>query len=390
MKAIPWRAVAAGCIIVAGFCFVTILYSINLTNENAASRDYIGYWAAGQQMVLGASPYDAVAVLRMEKAVGLGNQQIRITPSPPLALSLLLPLGFLSAKAGLVFWLMAQIAALSSAIGILWLLQGSPPTRIHLFGYFFAPAAACIMAGQMGIFFLLGIVLFLYLRESWPVLAGAALLPCALKPHLFLPIAIVFVMWVVIRKAPRLLLGFFVALIVSYAAVLHFDPHAWSQYMEMMRTTGVESRFAPTLSANLRLYVAPQAVWLQYLPTFLACGWAAWYFFSRRDRWSWIEHGMLVLLISLLCAPYAWITDESVLLPAVLIGLYRAIELKRSVLPIVIFAAAALIELLSNVPIIAWYYMWTVPAWLGWFVYATRLSGTFVNDRLSGAGLTTK
>src|ERR1700691_1489258 len=121
MKTIPWRAVAAGCIIVAVFCFVTILYSISLTNENAASRDYIGYWAAGQQLAFGASPYDAVAVLRMEKAVGLGDQQIKITPSPPVARSLVLPLGVLSAKAGLVFWLMAQIAALSAAIGILWL-----------------------------------------------------------------------------------------------------------------------------------------------------------------------------------------------------------------------------------------------------------------------------
>jgi uncharacterized membrane protein YfhO len=84
-----------------------------------------------------------------------------------------------------------------------------------------------------------------------------------------------------------------------------------------------------------------------------------------------MEHGLLVLLVSVMCAPYAWLTDEAVLLPAVLVGVYRAIEARRSLLPIAIFAAAALIELYANVRITSWYYTWTTPAWLGWYLYAT-------------------
>jgi hypothetical protein len=79
-----------------------------------------------------------------------------------------------------------------------------------------------------------------------------------------------------------------------------------------------------------------------------------------------------VMLVSVLCAPYAWFTDESVLLPAVLAGMYRAMESRRSLVPIVVFAIAALVELYADVRITAWYYMWTAPAWLAWFVYATR------------------
>ena len=88
MKNGHWRPFGAVGIIASGLCLLTAIFSLGLTEQNAASRDFIGYWAAGQQIVHGASPYDAGNVLRMEKAVGLGNLQIKITPSPPIGLAL--------------------------------------------------------------------------------------------------------------------------------------------------------------------------------------------------------------------------------------------------------------------------------------------------------------
>ena len=106
------------------------------------------------------------------------------------------------------------------------------------------------MAGQLGVFFLLGVTLFLLLLESRPLLAGAALLPCSLKPHLFLPVVVVLILWSVWRRAPRVLLGFVGAVLVSNVVVWCFDPHIWSQYREMMATTGLHDRFAPTLAGS--------------------------------------------------------------------------------------------------------------------------------------------
>jgi hypothetical protein len=131
-----WRPFAAVGIIASGLCLLTAIFSLGLTEQNAASRDFIGYWAAGQQIVHGANPYDAGETLRLEKAVGLGNLQIKITPSPPIGLALVIPLGFLDAKNGLVVWLMAELGCLSSALGILWLTQGKPATR-RATGYLF-------------------------------------------------------------------------------------------------------------------------------------------------------------------------------------------------------------------------------------------------------------
>ena len=371
MKNGHWRPLAAVGIIASGLCLLTAIFSLGLTEQNAASRDFIGYWAAGQQIAHGANPYDVGHVLRMEKAVGLGNLQIKITPSPPIGLALVIPLGFLGAKSGLVFWSVAQLACLSIALWIVWLLEGKPSSRIHLFGYLFAPALACLMAGQLGILCLLGVSVFLLWHERQPFFAGAALLPLTLKPHLFLAVGLGLLFWVVWRRSPSILAGLVAAMAVSFGVVLLFDPEIWAQYTAMMRSNLMQDRFAPTLSAYFRWDISPARVWLEYLPAATACVWALWYFWTRRDRWNWIDHGLLVLLVSVMCAPYAWLTDEAVLLPAVLVGVYRAIEARRSLLPIAIFAAVALIELYANVRITSWYYTWTTPAWLGWYLYAT-------------------
>jgi hypothetical protein len=368
----PGRILAVGGIILCGLVLLGAIFDLSLTEQSAATRDFIGYWAAGQQIVHGADPYNADRVLQLEKAVGLGNLQIKITPSPPIGLVLVLPLGFLSAKSGLVLWMLVELACLSLSLWAVWQLAGKPPSRLHLLGYLFAPALACFMAGQIGIFLLLGLSLFLLWRETRPFLAGAALLPMTLKPHLFLPIALVLLIWAILRRRPSIFVGLLAATAVSFALVLGFDPHILTQYTAMLHSNLIQDRFAPTLSAYLRWDIAPAAVWLEYLPTALATLWALGYFWSRRARWDWLQDGLLVVLVGVMCAPYAWLTDEAVLLPAVLLGIYRARATGRSLLPIALFAAVALIELYANVRITSWYYTWTAPAWLAWFVYATQ------------------
>ena len=371
MKKSPWRVVAAACIVLACACFVVGMFVTFLTDKNATERDFIEYWAAGQQLVHGANPYDPTAIWRLQRAVGLSGNQPKVTLSPPVAFFLMLPLGFVSPKVGLVLWLAALTASLLVSIWILGILHGRPDSGIHFCGYLFAPAVACLMAGQIGIFLLLGVVLFLYFHESWPYLAGAALLPCAMKPHLFLPFALVLLLWMVTRKAYQILIGFAVALLASCALTLYFDIHVWAQYFDMMSTARVLHAFVPTLSVTFRFLVDRNAVWLQFLPETAACGWAIWYFYSRRARWNWMDQGLLVLLVSAACTPYAWFSDEAVLLPAVLAGVYRALDSGRSIVPIGLIAGIALIEVCTVGRMASAFYLWTVPAWLAWYLYAT-------------------
>jgi hypothetical protein len=39
--------------------------------------------------------------------------------------------------------------------------------------------------------------------------------------------------------------------------------------------------------------------------------------------------------------------------------------------PLALIDAAAIIEVYAQVNIISPYYLWTVPAWVGWYLYAT-------------------
>jgi hypothetical protein len=370
-KATPLRMLAAAAIVMAGACLVAGILFFGMTDSSVANRDYIEYWAAGQQIVHGADPYDGAAILRLERAVGFEGDKPKITFSPPVAFFLALPLGYVGAKTGVILWILALLGAISIANWIIWILNGRPANRIHLLGYIFAPVVACQMAGQLGTFLLLGVVLFLLFHHSHPFLAGAALLPCTLKPHLFLPIAVVLLIWVVSRRAYRISGGFVATLLASCALTLCFDAHVWSQYFEMMRRTGVLDGFVPTLSAVLRLLIHPHARWVQYLPEICGCVWAVWFYWTRRSRWSWTEHGLLLLLVSAVCTPYAWFSDEAILLPAVLAGVYKAAGSGRSLLPIGLFAGIALVEVLAVVKMTSPYYLWTVPAWFVWYLYAT-------------------
>jgi len=75
--------------------------------------------------------------------------------------------------------------------------------------------------------------------------------------------------------------------------------------------------------------------------------------------------------VSAACAPYAWFSDEAVLLPAVLAGVYRTVDSGRSLVPIGLIAGVALIEVYAIGHMASAFYLWTVPAWLAWYLYAT-------------------
>jgi hypothetical protein len=388
LKKSPLRALAAACIVAAGICFVLGVYIVGLSDRNAAERDFISYWAAGQQLVHGANPYDLQTVRALELAAGRpSNEPLLTMRNPPVAFFLAWPLGLFSPKTGLILWLLVLLGGLSVSLWILWLVNGRPDNRFHLCGYLFAPAIACLMAAQFGIFLLIGVALFLYFHKTRPFLAGAALLLCALKPHLFLPFGIVLILWAVRHKTYVILVGFAAALFASCALSFSLDPHAWSQYSQMMRAGGALDEAVPALSVSFRFLLDRHAVWLQFVPEAAACMWGVWYFWTRRDRWNWMDHGLLLLLVGALCTPFGWFTDETMLLPAVLAGLYRAVDARRSFLPLAVFAGVALIEVLASVQITSPYYLWTTPAWLAWYLYATGRIGASAKSMRRDASL---
>jgi hypothetical protein len=204
-------------------------------------------------------------------------------------------------------------------------------------------------------------------------MAGVSLWLCLLKPHLFLPFGAVLLLWVTVDKAYFVLLGAVAAVATSTTIALLLDPHAWIQYWTMMRTWGIERELIPCLSVTLRFLSRPDAIWIQYLPSVIAGIWALNYFWRRSATWDWMKHGSLLMLVSVMAAPYAWSFDETVLVPAILNGLYFA-RSRRLVALLALASAAIEIEILFKAPFHSRLYLWTAPAWLAWYLYATRRS----------------
>ena len=372
-------------IALAAAAVVLAAYIIGFNDDSAAKTDFIGYWAAGHQLVRGQNPYDIQAVRALEVAAGRDpSVPMLVMRNPPLALFMALPLGWIGPKAGLILWDFFLIGTLGLASCLLWRINGQPDSLLNFFGFAFPPAVACLMAGQTGILLLLGLVLFLLLFKDRPFLAGASLLLCALKPHCFVPFGIALLFWcVTTEKGYRILAGFAVALTASCALAYVIDPRAWGQYEAMMRAGGALNEIVPKLSAQLRLAIDPHAVWIQFVPEIAASIWAVWYFSTRRQTWDWLDHGMILLLVGAISTPFGFLTDETMLLPAILAGAYRCMESRRPLWPLAVLTLAGVLELEMGATIISPYYLWTTPAWLCWYLYAT---GRFSRRTAAPAG----
>jgi Glycosyltransferase family 87 len=367
-KRSPLRMAAAALILIFGLTFIVFVAS----QSSLTGRDSVAYWAGGRLLLAHQNPYDLPALAAMGRSGGAGPGKTVLVRYPPTGLLFELVVAAFSPRVSQVVWILGLIAALMISIRLLWQMEGQPPDRIHLLAYLFPPVLCCLLAGQVGLLLLLAFTLFLYLHERHPYLAGCALSICLMKPHLMvLPIAVLLA-WSVSRKRCKILAGGGLTLLASGLVPLYFDKHIWAHYLSGFRGEHIENEFIPVLSVVFRMAIHRDWWILQFVPMFAGLVWAMVYFWRRRERWDWVQHGPLLAAVGVLVAPYAWITDEALALPAVLIGLYALQRTGRSIVPYAIAACAGLIEVLFTVPPGSGFYLWTAPTWVAWYVYATR------------------
>ena len=362
--------------LVVGICTLTFAFSalgvgaLLLTGSNAGSRDFVDYWASARQLILRSNPYDANDILKLERSAGSPpGIPAMVTRSPPFALPLLFPFGFLGEKSAAGLWSLLLLGSLVASMRIVWIMHSRPDNYLHFLGYIFAATLSCLTAGQMSLIVLLGLALFLRFNRTSPLIAGASLWLCALKPHLFLPFGVVLLLWVITSKRYRIAVGAVGMFLLSLAAAYALDPSGWQHYRQMMTQQQIASLPIPCLSIFLRQTIRPESAWLQYLPAFLGCTWAVVYFYKHRHVWDWLEHGSLLMLVSVIVAPYSWFYDQVVLIPALLYPLYQT----RSRLPVFVFASMSAIIEIAGQPLTSFsLYLWTAPAWLLWYLWASR------------------
>jgi hypothetical protein len=186
---------------------------------------------------------------------------------------------------------------------------------------------------------------------------------------LFLPFGLVLLIWIFVSRQWRILAGALTAIAVSCVVTEIIDPLAWVQYAHWAHTSGIANEYIPCLSVELRELINPSAKWLVLPLSVLGGIWAVIYYWPRRHDWDWLEHGNVVMLVSILVAPYCWIYDQSLAMPALMYGAWRSSSRK-------VVAVLALLYIWLEIQpfytpgLHSHWYLWPAPAWLAWYLYA--------------------
>lgn len=374
-----WRKLLMGVVITGAAAYFVGRY-YDSVRQNVGQRDYIQYWAAGQFLVHGGDPYDSDKVLELEQQQGYKADRPVVVRTPPWSLFLFLPLGLTSAFWGWVLWMVASASALIASVRLTWKMLGkTQETRsvCVVVGYTFAPVLGCLLAAQIGLLLLMGIVLFLAWEEKRPFLAGASLLLSFAKPHLLVFFWLAFLIWVLARKKFMAAAGFCTAVVGATLVALVFDHASFQHYLQFLHRAAIEGEFIPTVSGVVRLVFFRDYFRMQFVPTALGLVWSLWFCWKNRERWDWRDHGLTVMVVSILTTPYGWLTDEVVLLPAVVFAALAILagQKKLSIgtrIALGIFALLnwiLLMLLALHVPLQIGIYFWSSLLWFAWYIY---------------------
>jgi hypothetical protein len=293
------------------------------------------------------------------------------------------PLGFLTPFEAWVTWIAILLGCLMAGMRLSMKLYGGqsvPPNLFTFIAYTFAPVPACLVSGQIGLVLMLGFVLFLLWEPERPFFAGAALVIPFAKPHLLSLFWLVLICWIAQRRKAEVAIGFTTALILAATFALICDPHVFYHYREMLHTASIGNEFIPALSGVLRLVFFRRLFWVQFLPMAVGIIWAVWFFVDNRSSWDWRQHGPALLVVSVLTTPYEWLSDETILLPAILQAAALAyaargnlkITAKIGIAVFIFLDVLLLLILKAKVPFSTGIYFWSSLVWFFWYFRARK------------------
>jgi hypothetical protein len=370
-------------IALAGVLIYALFSHSQFLKANISERDSIAYWTAGDLLLHRQNPYDAATVLTLEAKLGYKENRPLVLRTPPWSLFMVIPLGMVNAFWAWILWIAFSVGSLLVSMRLCWKVYGRdgiPQNTFLVIGYTFAPLPACLVAGQMGLMLLLGIVLFLWLEPKRPYFAGAALIFPFAKPHLLTLFWLAFVAWMFLRKKFAVAAGFTSALLVATAIPLAFDPKIFDDYLQMLRQASIGHEFIPALSGVVRLLFFRRFFWVQFIP--MACGvlWCLRFCARNWSHWDWRRQGLALMVISVLTTPYSWLTDEVVLLPAILLAAVHVFSTQEKTTfatraALTVFAALnglLLLILSAKVPFSTGIYFWSSLLWFAWYVFGQR------------------
>jgi hypothetical protein len=314
-----------------------------------SANDFFQFWWAGHLIAIGRSPYDPAAwsaALAYGPAAGAVAHNCLAPDAaaclwiyPPWTAWMFAPSGALGPEAGIAVQRVALLSALALG-GVLW-VRAARATDANVAPLLVALAASApfvrdVVTGHFEGVLLIGLFLLATgLRETrtWRIVASALLL--ALKPHLFLALPPLVLVWLVSRRAYRGLAVTMLSLAALAIAGFASDPSAWPALVgrftaKQELADGTTWGFAAAIAGPGAPAVGAILVVVALVAAVLAWRWA-----RSPDRAAVLVGAGSAL--SLAVAPYLQSYDLVLLFPAVALALAT---LRR---PAAVVAAAVVI-----------------------------------------------
>ncbi len=343
--------------------------------------DFFHFWAGGYQNLHGKNPFDpaAIELLRVKQGFLPNSAWIPIVLNPPWVVALLMPLGLLNYPLSRVIWLLLSTTFILTSAVILWgIYSGTPKQRwlIILVAFIFAPTISVLEKGQNTPLVLLGLSGFLYFatarRNDW--MAGICLYMVTIKPQVMVLFWLALLFWVIQQRRWRILISAGITIFISTSVAMIFNMQLLQQYLVMLRTYRISDLATPTIGAYLRFFwLGVDKFWLQFIPPLIGVCWFIYYWVKNKAAWSWLDKLPLLLLVSLVTAPYTYTYDQVILLPAIVLAvvwLVRGWKSRTVIILAIIFIVLSALDLLLHMKLDDFWFIWMAPALFAWFLAA--------------------
>jgi hypothetical protein len=318
--------------LIIGLIFATLIfYLVSIAiPENIGYVDFSQYWTSAFLTIQGKNPYDPAQVGFIQKDFNLDFYPILMW-NPPLVIPFFIPFSLFPFKIATKAWVLITISLFILAHR--FLLKAYNNKRIKKAEIIvlatFYPLFIHVSYGQSSILILLGLSGFFYCSRKDPQLilsskeAGIFLGLTAIKPHLlYLLYIAIFVESIRTKKFVMLFSSFVTCVFLLFVTHL-LQPDIIAQYTTAWKT-GPLSWHNPTLGSWLQGFLNIHTIWIRALPTFIGLCIFSYILLFKNIRFS---RNLLTILIplSVVSCPYAWVYDYVVILPFIVLYTSRSL-----------------------------------------------------------------
>lgn len=293
------------------------------------AHDFVAYWSAYDVAESGGNPYDDTelqeAQTRLNDRYRNGAQRYW---SPPWSLLLLLPVLSLPFAVASATWFVLQLTAGLALIALSWRLfrpdDRAPPPIVFGLSAVFVPLFEGLRIGQVGVL-VAGMVLcgLLALRHRHDTLAGVLLASTIFKPQAVVLVLVVVGVHLLATRRWRVIGSAVATAATLVAASRLILPSVWAGW-DPLGGSPTHWKTA-TLASQIRELLPVGGDWpLALVPTVAILVTFTWAI-ANRDRLRW-DRLPLILALSVLLAPYAWVPDAMLALPVHVLAIGALVE----------------------------------------------------------------